>query len=348
MEERETLILELRLIQQAVNEASEHTKRQLEAIDTSLSLEAFISILAAIGIAYLLKISLYWIPAAFLLIIIWGVYALSTLILSQMKTIEQSIDNFSKLNPIHTSASIEFVFKNIIPFMKAFSILYLISLIIILAILPPWFKERDILTYLPIFACLIFLIIPLKVDNLRTSFQLGNIDKIIKDVKSGQELGEISVIKKFALGVLMLFAAAVVIFLIILPFISLAITYPVAIPLIENVRFLILVLLLQIVAMIMMARYFNAMAVQKELTNALTNYADIHAIVQYFSLGNQFERRDVDRVKHLFLTAKHFDIIVDDSMRLFNFYLLVPHRISIREIATFGEPVLKDQFQGSQ
>jgi hypothetical protein len=344
--ETENLIQELQSVQVAVNEASEHTKRQLEAINTSLSLEALISILAAFGITYLLKISLYWIPTAFLLIILWGLYSLVNAKMGKKKTLDQNINDFSKVNPIQASAGMEFIIKNVMPAVKALSMLYVISLIVILATIPPWFNVWDVVSYIPILACLILLSMPFAIENLETFFQRGNIEKMINNAKSLQEFGKSFMIKIVFFGVLMLFAFVYGLLLIILPFISLAITYPATVPISENIRLFILVLLLQIMAMVMMARYFNALVVHKELTNTLTNYADIHMTVQYYLLRRQFEQQDVDRVKHLFLTAKRFDVLVDDSMKLCNFYLLIPHRVNIRETATVGDPVSKVPSQG--
>ena len=49
-------------LRKAVASASEHTQRQLTSIDGSLLLKSLFSVLISLGVSYVLKIAMLWIP----------------------------------------------------------------------------------------------------------------------------------------------------------------------------------------------------------------------------------------------------------------------------------------------
>ena len=51
------------------------------------------------------------------------------------------------------------------------------------------------------------------------------------------------------------------------------------------------------------------------------------------------ELENIENLKHLFFTAKRFDIAVDNSFKLINFYKLIPHRVSQKEISHYEERI---------
>ena len=340
----ETAILDdLKLINKAVNEASEHTKRQLDAID-SFSLVAIFSVIVAFGITYRLEISKYWIPSAFFLIILWGVYSFLIFKLKKSKneSFEQDYGDISKIKAYQISFKMELLIKNVLPFGNSLAMIFVISLIFILISPPSWFNFDNFIAYIPVVACIIWSIFPFIVDSLGRVFDTNNIKKIINRHRALTESEKIDDKKIFTTIGISFFSIVYVIFLLILPIISLFITYPSNNPFSENLRYFSLVLLLQIVALIMIARYFNALTVRKELTNTLTNYADIHSFISYYLISGDHEPQDIERLKHLFLTAKRFDVAVDNSFKLINFYTLIPHRVSQKEISHYEENILNE------
>lgn len=328
---------ELKLLNKAVNEASEHTKRQFDAID-NFSLVAIVSIVIAFGITYQLQISKYWIPCAFFLIFMWGIIAAFKIKGNKkQKNSKEQVADISDIKPYEFSYNIELLIKNIIPFGNSLAIIYLLSLIFILLSPPQWINFDDLITIVPIFACIIWFFFPFIVDNFSKFLTKDKIKRMI-DCFTALPESEKEFDKRIntSIGVLVI-VAVYLILLVIPPLISLFITYPYDIIFIENIRYFLLIFILQFIALIIIARYFNALSVKKELANSLTNYADIHSFITYYLLSEDYEQKDVEQLKHLFFTAKRYDIAVDNSFKLINFYILLPHRVSRKEVSNFEE-----------
>jgi hypothetical protein len=85
-------------LRKAVDSASEHTQRQLTSIDGSLLLKSLFSVLISLGVSYVLKIAILWIPVSLLIIPLWSDYGLITLLKRfTKKHVSEAIENQRKL-----------------------------------------------------------------------------------------------------------------------------------------------------------------------------------------------------------------------------------------------------------
>ena len=170
------LLREVEILQKAVNESSEHTKRQLDAIKSNFSLEAIVSIIVAIGIPYYLDIfAKYWIPSAFIIIIVLGLYSILKTKIPKLTDFEQNRDRFSDFDPDQISFTMGVIIKNLNPFFKALSILYIISLFIVLVITPTWFNIFTLSSYAPVLACILLSTIQFKITQFEHFFLIYNL-----------------------------------------------------------------------------------------------------------------------------------------------------------------------------
>jgi len=103
-------------------------------------------------------------------------------------------------------------------------------------------------------------------------------------------------------------------------------------PINEKALLLLLVLLLQIVAIAIMSSYFSALKAKKELANTLTNFADIDYQINNLLLEGEVDDDAIMRLKTLYLTAKKYDVTIDDYFKFVNFYYLLMNRTYLKNM----------------
>ena len=79
------ITVELKELRDMVNQSLDHTYKQLQSIESNVSLGVIISIFVALGISFQLKILAYWIPASFLLLVLLLFQGLRILIINIIK-----------------------------------------------------------------------------------------------------------------------------------------------------------------------------------------------------------------------------------------------------------------------
>ena len=66
--------------------------------------------------------------------------------------------------------------------------------------------------------------------------------------------------------------------------------------------------------------------------NSLTNFADINYQISYALLSDKIDSLNFERLKNMYLTAKQYDLKIDNSFKFINLYMLIMHRVYIRAI----------------
>ncbi len=325
---------ELKELRDAVNQASEHTKRQFETIDTSNLLTTLFSLLLGLGIAYWLKISLYWIPASFVIMYLWGLKGFSDSKKSfSPKKVEEAIQIKSIVSKEQINHGIEWLLKNVENFAKATTIVYGISFFVLLAISTGWVKtETHISILVPILACLIYLPTPFLINNTKKFFQksIGESFDFLGRVKTFFGSGVLSVL----LGILfILFVLFYILGVLLLPAWAFIITFV----FIKEWLFFVIILIVQLFVIMVLSSYFSGMTVKRELSNAMTNFSDINYQINNILLKGECAEQDVKNLKRLYQTAKHFDLLIDDSFKFVNIYYLIMNRVYIKEITVHEE-----------
>jgi hypothetical protein len=79
--------------------------------------------------------------------------------------------------------------------------------------------------------------------------------------------------------------------------------------------------------LLLFASYFSAISAKKELVNTITNFADLNYIINSMIIKNDINPNEFENLKRLYLSAKQFDLLIDDSFKFVIFYMLTIHRV---------------------
>lgn len=237
---RHLIIDQLKELREAINQSSDHTKKQVESIETNLYIGAILSLIFTFGLSYIFQIFVYWIPSGFILFLIW---ALISLFKSSKTTLDSERSKERIIVKIDTSKffhGLVFLIKNIMPFAKATSLIYGISFILIVILKPDWLDFNNLYSIIPLITCLIWLPAPFYLDNLIASFKKGDTVRILHEsnLKSRNKEDYIYQIGGFVVWGLICFL------LVILPLLSLWIIYPFLSPISEKISHLFPVIIL--------------------------------------------------------------------------------------------------------
>lgn len=318
----------LKDLREAVNQSSEHTQKQIQNIQSNIFLGSFLSIIIAFGISYQLKILLYWIPASFLLMYLWAIYGLiSTKDNLKENNINKNIEIYKKVGDTNLNIGISCFFKNMSSIVNAVSLIYIVSLIVLVLIANQTIKVNTPFSLIiPSIAALMYIPIPFFVNNLERTIKQHSFKDLFNDVTEFQENNKKSHFKLllvFAKGAFLLVYAIIIM---LLPLLALYITLAI----VEEVLFLGLVLILQFIVLVMFASYFSSQSAKRELSNTITNFADINYQINDALLSDEIQSENIERLKKLYLTAKQYDLFVDDSFKFVHIYSLIVHRVHLR------------------
>lgn len=317
--ESQSLIKELEELREMANQSSEHTQRQLQNIDSNLLIGTLISFILALGISFQLKILIYWIPASFLLLYLWAFYGLfSTRKTFTPEYVEEVIQVFQRTN----ENKLKFVFtwglKMAAPIVTAVSLVYIITLIALLASYKTITVNQPLDILIPFISALLCAFLPRFLDALTKFSEKGGFNEAFSMLATIKENVSLKGWHVTLGGLKLVFIIVYIVLALFLPAKSLFITRSI----ISDYTFLIIVLVLQFTFTIISSSYFSSLSVKKELTNALTNFANLDYLINDIILRKDINEEQVKKLKELYLTAKQYDVLVDDSLKFVNFYFL--------------------------
>lgn len=324
----ENLVNELKELREMVNQSSDHTQKQLQNIDTNLLIGSLISLIFAIGISFQLKILIYWIPASFLLMILWAIYGLfSTTKGINSENVEKIIDYTQTIDKNKSGFGFIWFFKNMLPFMKAVSLIYAVTFFALLLVQNKTLNiDQQVSILIPAFSALLLIPSPFFLDNLTSFFERGFTETLNSFISLRENLPPKR--KNIILGAIKLvFILIYIPLIVIFPIWSLIITYSI----VSDLIFLLIILFLQLAVIIFFASYYSSLSAKRELTNAITNFSDINYQINDLILSKDIKEDIVEKLKTLYLTAKQYDILVDDSLKFVNYYYLLMHRVYLKK-----------------
>ena len=325
----EDLKEKFRELKNAVNESAQLTKNQLDSITFQNPLISLISLLISIGIVYWLKVAIYWIPASFLIMYLWGLKGLTSSKKSfETEKVEKSIQIKKILKKEQISHSVDWFFLNISNFAKSTAIIYGISLFILLAISQKGIEtNQDVRMLWPLLAMVIYLLLPFLLTRI-SNFIKNAIDgpfEILEAIKNTFGKNTLS----FVLEILkIIFIILVILGSILAPVIALIQT----IGFVQDWLFFVWVLVLQFSSIMILSSYFSSLTASRQLSNTLTNYADINYQISHLLLYKKEDAQKYIQLRRLYFTAKPYDLLIDDSMQYIHFYYLIINRTYLNEI----------------
>jgi hypothetical protein len=322
------LINELKELREMINQSSEHTQRQLQNIDSNLLIGSILSLILALGASFQLKILVYWVPASFLLMYLWALFSLiSTRKNFTPEKIDVTIKGYKEMDKSKLEFGFFWFLRNMSPLTKAVSIIYGITSIVLILIINKTININvGFPPFIPFISALLFLFLPFFLDNLTKFFERDIFSEFVEKFNLLKEKAEskgLKIINIIKAVFLILYLPIVV----LLPLWALLITYP----LISDFLFLVLVLVLQSMVVVIFTSYFSTLLVKKELTNSITNFSDLNYQINDLLLNREEINKDiVQKLKKLYLTAKQYDVLVDDSFKFVNIYYLLMHRVYLK------------------
>jgi len=319
---------DLKELRDAVNQSSEHTQRQIQSVESNTLLGAIISIIVALGISFQLKILTYWVPASFLLMYLWALYSLvKTKENYSPENINKNLEAYQKIEWEKLDIGFAWFFKNMSPLIKAVSLIYIITLAVLVLIANKTITTENSFSLLvPAITALLYAPMPFFFDNLSRFFERGTFQEILNRLLNIKEK-----VKpkgwRLILGVIkVIFLILYVLLVMFLPLWALFVTWNIVV----DILFLGLVLVLQFITIILIASYFSSLSAKRELTNSLTNFADINYQINDAILSKEANQDTYDKLKTLYLTAKQYDLLIDDSLKYVNFYYLLMQRVHLK------------------
>lgn len=324
---KRVLIDQFRELRESVKLSSEHTQRQLSNIDKNTIIGAVISLIVALGTSFNLKTLTphietltYWIPASFSLLFLWIIYSIFSLLRKNKKR-----DNKSNFNE---KISIDALNYSIKVNLMAFSIIYIITLIIFtMILLSNILQINEIYQDVPMITVILTIIIsisisinPFLVDYSIKSSKNEELKNILKNEKIKNILEKID---KYAIYISCICMAITLIpfyFLLLKPLITIFS---------ENLSFLILITILQFIFVFLSASYISAVLAKKELTNSITTYTDINDKINEILLyqNEKLNQKNLDKLLKRYLEAKRFEMHTTSMFNLVNIYYLIPKQV---------------------
>ena len=103
-------------------------------------------------------------------------------------------------------------------------------------------------------------------------------------------------------------------------------------PFSKDSLYIILVFALQLITIALFSSYFSALSSRKELSNTLTNLASIDYQIEALIIKGEINEESVSNLENSFLTAKQYELVIDDNLKFVNFYGLNMHKTYIRQL----------------
>jgi len=315
------LINEIKELKEFVNQSAQNTQRQLQSIDNFLLIGSLISFIFAFWFIYLIDILIYWVPASFLLMFLWTSYSLYTSYKkSRQKSIEDTDEIYRKIGTKQVQLKFGEAFRNLAPLVKAIGIIYVATFFILILK-----KDIPFPVYIPAISAFLFVVIPFFFDRGVKIFETTAFDFSFQGfwALSKQQL-------RRTILLLLIMILAFLLFMLVLPVWSFVVTHTLYYPVSEKIWLLLIAIIVQAITIGVVASYISSLSARKELTNTLTNFADIDNQISELLLNKKIRVKTVKSLRKMFLTAKRYDLVVDNTFKFVNFYYLKVNRVYIK------------------
>lgn len=295
-------------LNESIKDSLEFTSKQIDFIKSENILSIIISLIASIGIVYLLKIASYWIIASFIIIYLWGLRGLISAVNFSVPRIKNNSIGLSNISKRQIILLVDWIITSITVFCKSTSIVYGITVFLIFGINTKLIEYNGILPVLiPIVTLSIHISLPLILDFFRKY--------VIKELNSDPELDDslktlfINMDNPILTIIILISMILLILFDLISPALSLLVM---KIP-IDSWLLLILVVILQFITILLISSYYNKLFVIKFLSNVITCYSDINNQIRMFLLKESYDEKIFYLLQNSYLSAKSYDVLIDDS-----------------------------------
>lgn len=328
-------VTELRELREAVVSASEHTKRQLESVDSSLLAKSLFSIVISLGISFLLKIAIYWIPVSLLMMPLWGLFSIKPMLRPfQKKQMKKAQEAMQEIGDKQLNYGFAWLFGNLAPMVKGLAMIYVGTFLVFIGVLVGIIPfEEELPKAVPLVTITIYLLSPLSLTNIIGYSERIGFGKHLETFFSMSGRSSLSIGRMLLFGCVIVTVVLLLGFMIFgLPIWSLWTVRNIFLPFSTESWWLILLLLLQLVTLAVSSSYFSSLSARKELTNTLTNLASIDYQISGLLLGKNIKDESVLELKSLFFAAKRYELVISDYFLFFPYYFLAMSKEHIRQV----------------
>jgi len=302
-------------------ESAQIISYKLQSIDSSL-LSAFLSVILATLIGNALDLLVYWIPASFFL-------ALFVIFRSLIKSIERQKKLIQRKNA-RTGSIIQktlftertiflllLVFKNALSILKAVSIIFLFTLIILILYNANVIESNsDFSIVIPLLSSAAFVSL-----SFITNATINSLERNGTQVDL-EQMSCIKIIKFIIFCIVFLSLCFTALF--VLPVLSLVITSALYTNWPNGILMLSIVIILLIISFLVFANYFSASNVKKEMTNSLHNLSTVVNSINECKIGLMDNEEKFQELLKSYQIATRYEVLADDTL-LINFYSLLPN-----------------------
>lgn len=324
---QEDPLSQLKELREIVNQTSRHTQRQLQAIESNVSLVKYIiAFIISLGLA--LAMVQYWVPASFLLIYLWSMYGLFSRRKSfQRENILQGRKAYRRYGKRTFDYGFVWLFRNIKPMMQALSTICVVTIIILILIGVGILHTDEgfsiLAIVIPIITAILFVLPSFLLDSITRSSAKGVLSNYLEEfyssIKKSRKIKRIKVLMLVAFGLLATLYFVATLFL---PAFSVYLSNFIYYPFSSESLWVLFSLALQFIIIAVLSSYFSSLSAKAEFTNTLTNLENVDAEISSLILRGDIATEDVERVKDLYLDAKQYDLRIDEYFKVVPFYFL--------------------------
>lgn len=318
--------IDLKQFSEMVNTSSQHVKRELESIDTKLALGSIISFFLAIGLSAIFELLQYWAASSFLIMYIWSIRSIVKTKKPNIRDMESTQQKLKDLGTAKARLGFEWLFFNLSSVIKSVSSIYVVTfLFYILVITGVLTFQRPVPIIIPLITTIVYGLSPFFLDRSIPFFTEGH---YMKSMEKSLSLKKPKlIIAGMILGVSLLLL--LMLFLPIWAFIdAISFIFPLTL---KSILFVV-VLIIQLFLIAVLSSYFSSILAKKELTNTLTNYANINDRINALIIKGNIDENIVSELQNSYLTAKKYDVFIDDYFKFVNFYFLRMNRTYLENI----------------
>ena len=318
VDEHQEIENKFQVLQNSVKDSLEETKTQLGSITDFGSI--LISIVLAgitISTAIWLKILYYWIPASFLYIIFWIVIFGLVVMKSPLTIFEKDYLRKMNLEALKngTAASYSMV------------VIYIISLIpLILIALKIINTNTNFSFIIPLIATSFTIILGAVSPDKSIKFTEGGMFqeyyKMYKasgaarnknrEMLESEELRDYKEVNR-RVGSYFLFAVIIGIFLYVWAFIE-------SLKLVTSIPYVLLFTVIALIISVLLQKHFSTQDAKRELSTTVENLSLINDQINRLRLNKNFKTGEYEKLKKLFLTARKYDIILVNPLKIVQTY----------------------------
>jgi hypothetical protein len=300
MEFREELIQ----LHDSVDKATSDTQAQLNNVGGILLPISIASFAAAIGLQWVFKLLMLWIPTSFVLWILWVCWSIVDQIWKYISMNRAVLfRKYNKLNMRQKQMGQETLIKRLIPLSQALAVVYIVSAIILVLAKSGILSFNNFSSWIPLSTDLLLIVFIVGGPILYRHLSISDINSVTKLANNKEKLD--SLVKAHPLRVSFLFLALIALFIFtyfVLPIWALSSSWTLFHSDVNWYK-IIIVLVLQVLSFLVLSGYLTQQAAKTELSNNLSDLSGIKFRINQLLSTDNISTKDISGLEAQYYRA---------------------------------------------